>query len=124
MAEVMNEFVKDDTPPALPPGTVAVDAATLDELRNAALAGQTARQVQQAERRERLVDAAVSDGRIAPARRDHWLAMLAADEGADAVLTSLAPGLVPLAEIGSAADDPHHDVDADALYASVFGTED
>jgi ATP-dependent protease ClpP protease subunit len=122
MAEVMTEFVKDD-PPALPPGTVAVDAATLDELRANALAGVEARAQQQAERRERLVDAAVSDGRIAPARRDHWLAMLAADTGSETVLAGLAPGLIPVAEIGSAADDPHHDVDADALYAAVFGTE-
>lgn len=108
-----------DPPATLPEGIVAIDAAQLAELQAQAREGMQARAQQQAEHRERLVAAAVLDGRIPPARRDHWLAQLQADPGAEQVLVSLAPGLVPLAEIGygnapEASDD-------DALYASLFG---
>ncbi|NUR09339.1 MAG: hypothetical protein HOQ45_20340 [Nocardioidaceae bacterium] len=109
---------------ALPPGTVAVDQATLDELRAAAALGAQAHAQQQTERRERLVNQAVNDGRIAPARREHWLAQLAADPGAEEVLAGLAPGLVvPMNELGTASNDANSDVDADALYRQVFGDE-
>jgi len=81
-------------------GTVVVDAAQLDELRKAAALGTQAYQRQQTEDRQRLVDAAVKDGRIPPARRDHWLTQLQADPGAADTLAKLAPGLVPVAEAG------------------------
>jgi ATP-dependent protease ClpP protease subunit len=84
----------------LPEGLVAIEATVLDELRGQASAGAQARAQQVKEHREQLVKAAVDDGRIAPARRDHWLAQLEADPGAETVLTNLAPGLVPVAEIG------------------------
>ena len=36
-----------------------------------------------------------------PARRDHWLAALDADEeGASVALAQLAPGLIPMEEMG------------------------
>lgn len=114
------------TPPttaALPPGTVAVDQATLDELRASAALGRAAHDTQQRDRRERLVDAAVADGRIAPARRDHWVAQLAADPGSEDTLASLAKGLIPLEAIGHSGNDANNDTEADALYASVFGKE-
>jgi hypothetical protein len=37
------------------------------------------------------------------------------------VLASLAPGLIPVAEIGHAGE--HGDPEADALYASIFGKD-
>lgn len=86
--------------PTLPEGTVAVDAATLEELRVAAAAGREAREQQLADRRTALVDAAIGDGRIAPARREHWLASLKADPGNEQVLASLQPGLIPVAAKG------------------------
>lgn len=88
------------TTPALPAGTVAIDSAQLEELRVAAQAGHAAREQQLADRRVALVDAAIGDGRIAPVRRDHWLASLAADAGTEQVLAGLAPGLVPVAAKG------------------------
>lgn len=91
----------------LPEGTVAIDSDQLEELQVAARAGQEARVQQQRESRERLVSAAVSDGRIPPARREAWLTQIEADSGSADVLASLAPGLVPLAAIG-------HDGDIDA----------
>lgn len=86
---------------ALPEGTTLVEASALEELRAHAAAGAAARAQQTAEHRAGIVDAAVRDGRIAPARRDHWLAQLVADEeGAIQVLDSLAPGTIPLAPAG------------------------
>ena len=99
--EALAEQAEPATPPAaaaLPEGTVAIERTQLDAL-HASVAGLTAEAEQRrTERRTGLVAAAVADGRIAPARRDHWAAALTADpEGAEA---SLAPGLVPVAEVG------------------------
>jgi hypothetical protein len=107
------------TPPV---GTVLVEEAVLEQLRVQAAAGAEARAQQQLEHRTRIVDAAIGEGRIAPARRDHWLAQLAADPGAETVLASLAKGTVPLAEIGTPGSSSEID-EADAVYASVYGNE-
>lgn len=113
-----------ETPPAdpLPEGTVVVDSTQLAELRASAARGVEAHARQEREDRERLVDAAVGDGRIPPARREAWLAALEADPGSADTLAKLAPGLVPVGPaIGSsAAGAPEGD---DALYASLFGKE-
>lgn len=106
----------------LPDGLVAIDSTILDELRQAAARGEEARTQQERESRELLVASAVKDGRVAPARRDHWIKQLEADPGASVVLASLAPGLVPVgSEVGVA--NGEGDPDADALYASVFGKD-
>ena len=77
----------------------------------------TFREAKAEEDRAALVEAAVSDGRIPPVRRDHWLAALAADEeGMAPVLASLAPGTVPLAEIGHSDDIESAE---ETLYAKV-----
>lgn len=97
----------------LPDGVVAVEAAVLEELRANVAELQGVRDAQAVERRARLVDAAVVDGRIPPARREHWLTALAADEeGMAPVLASLAPNTVPLVEIGHAADSDDADATA------------
>lgn len=97
----------EETPPAaqLPPGVVTVEATTLAELRAAAQRGDEARTRQEGEDREALVSAAVRDGRISPARREAWLAQLAADAGAAETLASLEKGLIPVGrEVGHAGD--------------------
>lgn len=87
--------------PKLPDGAVPIEKEQLEQLQAAARDGQEAREQQRAESRERLVSAAVADGRVAPARREHWLEALKADpEGAEASLKALAPGLIPVAERG------------------------
>lgn len=101
----------EETPAAPAPqagddGTVRVDAAQWAAMQQAAQLGVAAHTRQQTEDRVRLVDAAVADGRIPPARRDHWLAQLAADPGAATTLASLQPGLVPVAEAGHGGN-PH-----------------
>lgn len=106
-------------PPALPEGTVAVDAAQFEELKVAAKAGADARAQQERERREGLVSAAIHDGRIPPARKDHWLTMLERDPGSADVLASLSPGLVPVGpEIGHAGGSGTSE---DELYSKLWG---
>lgn len=108
------------TPATLPEGTVAVDAETLAQLRADATAGREARTQQETDRRNTLVDEAIRDGRIAPARRNAWVAQLAADPGAEQVLASLEKGLVPLEPVGytggTAGSDP---TDDDKLLAQL-----
>lgn len=85
----------------LPAGVVAVESSVLDALRLDAQRGAQARAQQETEARTALVSAAIKDGRIAAARKDHWLAALTADPGgAGQTLSSLAPGLVPVEEVG------------------------
>ncbi|MGO5294808.1 hypothetical protein ACTQ0H_09325, partial [Collinsella sp. LCP21S3_A3] len=63
----------------------------------------------------------ITEGRIAPARRDHWLAQLNADEeGASAILASLAPNTIPMSEIGHAGSV---EAAADAEYARYYPKE-
>ena len=85
----------------VPPGTVLVEASMLEEIRANGAAAREVVAERTKERREGLVAAAVADGRIAPARQEHWLKALEADEeGAKATLAALAPGLVPVEERG------------------------
>jgi ATP-dependent protease ClpP protease subunit len=104
-----------DTRPAEPvqpstpaPGTVVLDEAQHQQLLADARDGRDARKQQLAERREQLVKAAISDGRIPPARKADWLAYLETSPNpanAEADLANLKPGLVPLEESGYASKD-------------------
>lgn len=93
----------------LPEGVVTIDGTILDSLRADAEAGRQARTQQEREGRERIVDQAIQDGRIAPVRREAWLGRLAADPEEVNTLNSLEKGLVPVAEIGNTADEPPTD---------------
>ncbi len=86
--------------PVLPPGIVAIDAEVLDELRTNAAAGREALARQDAAERERLVDAAVADGRILPRQKAGWLNKLEHEADGAEALAGLVPGLVPLAAQG------------------------
>jgi ATP-dependent protease ClpP protease subunit len=108
---------------SLPPGTTAIDEGTLAQLQADAAAGREARETQRQDHREQLASAAVADGRIPPARKQHWLSLLEADpEGTEAALAALPKGLVPVAELG-------HDTFVDAegkpedIYSRVFPTQ-
>lgn len=88
-------------------GTVRLDADTYQRLLQGAEAGSRAEGRQQLDDRTRIIDAAISAGKIAPSRRQHWLTKFAADEQeATTLLTAavdqggLAPGLVPVTELG------------------------
>lgn len=103
----------------VPEGMVLVESDVLAGLRDQAGQGALARQQQLDERRDRTIDQAVADGRITPARREHWVNAWNADaEGAEQQLASLAPGLVPLEERG-------HDqsTKAGGVYDELYGHE-
>lgn len=109
-------------PSAPPAGTVHIDEAALAALQADAAAGRAALDEQVSAQRVALVTAAVNDGRIPPARKEHWLAQLAADdEGARSVLAGLPKGLIPVAELGHG--DGVDDASATDHYADVFGDE-
>lgn len=76
----------------------------------------------QREDRERVVDAALGRGAITPARRDHFLQLMAADtEGTTALLAGLPAGLaVPLSEVGhgQSGDSPTVSASADSIRES------
>lgn len=106
--------------PALPPGTVAIDEATLADLRQKAEQGVAARARQLTEDRDRAIDDAIKAGKTLPARRDHWQQAWAADpDGTRQMLASLAPGLVPLEEIGEPGGEPT-ELDDEAKYDHLF----
>ncbi len=104
-----------------PKGVSMVEDAALADLQARASRGDAAFARQEREDREAKVEAAVKDGRIPPARRAAWISQLEADAGAESVLASLAPGLIPMVEMGHAGDEG--DPDADALFATVFGKD-
>lgn len=85
-------------------GTVVFDKQAAEQLQADAKAGREARDEQISSDRDRAVAAAVEDGRIPPARREHWRKALDADpEGAAATLNGLDKGLIPVTQRGSAA---------------------
>lgn len=108
--------------PAAAAGTVTLDAEAHAALVAGAEDGRLARAEQDRARRESLVNAAVSDGRIPPARREHWLTNLATDEAGFApVLANLEKGLVPLEPKGKTGGvDQATDQGDDALYNSLW----
>lgn len=86
----------------VPEGAVLVDAEQWRETQVAASEGREARARQVSEDRDRIVSAAVAEGRIPPSRRDHWRAMLDADpQGTPTVLASFQVGAsVPTVPLG------------------------
>ncbi len=108
---------------SLPPGTVAIDETTLAQLREQAEQGVAARTQQLTEARDRAIEDAVRAGKIPPARRDHWQKAWAADpDGTRQTLASLAPGLVPLEDIGEpGGDEADLDDEFDRLHSRKGG---
>lgn len=100
--------------PVAPEGMALIESDALASLQATAakyvdLAGE-----RDMERRAGLVEAAVREGRVTPARREHWLAQLAADEeGVAPVLASL-PAVLPVTEVG-------HSDDVESAEASLYG---
>lgn len=123
LSEALTEqAAPENAAPAVPDGMAVVDAEVLAQLRADAEAGRQARTTQLEAERDGAIDAAVRDGRIMRSRAEHWRESWNADpDGARQLLASLAPGLVPVDELG-VGESPAETED-DALYASVFGDE-
>ncbi|MBT1630445.1 head maturation protease, ClpP-related [Curtobacterium flaccumfaciens] len=109
------------TPAPIPEGTTLVENSVLEELRADAVAGREARDEQIAARREQKVQNALEEGKIAPARADHWRDALKADEeGASALLDSLAAGLVvPTAALG-VTGGVDESSDEDVVFSKIY----
>lgn len=122
----VDEVLEQATAPAptteVPEGTLLVDQAAFDALQADANAGREAREQQNTERRARVVDQAMQDGRIAAASRDAWLAQLEAnEESATALINSLPKNTaVPVAEIGHSDDTENAEGSA---YSALYGDE-
>lgn len=101
-------------------GTVMLDRGTYESLVAGANAGNKACATLQAQADARVVDTAIDEGRITPARRDHYMALMAKDrvDTADLLTKRLQPGVaVPLHEVGHAADTtPEASVTENPLY--------
>lgn len=94
------------TPPvAASAGLIQVDPDTLTALRRDAEQGRAIAAAAVQRERTQLVAAAVAQGKITPARREHWLTVLGADPGMADTLASLPAGLVPLVEIGYSGEE-------------------
>jgi ATP-dependent protease ClpP protease subunit len=110
----------------LPEGTRVIDEAKYADLVAAAEEGRQARAQQIEDRRTRIVDQAIDDGKLAPARRDHWLALMASDEeGTTDILNKLEVGATfPVKAKGTAGGvDAAGDDDDDTFYAKLFNSE-
>lgn len=106
------------TPPPAPPevvqpaasaasGVIQMDSAAYAALQAQALQGAQAHATLKAQAHAKVVDSAIDTGRITPARREHYMALMKADEAdtTDLLTRRLQPGAsVPLTEIGHSSD--------------------
>ncbi|MFE9232045.1 head maturation protease, ClpP-related [Cellulosimicrobium funkei] len=107
----------------LPESAIVVDKAVHEQLVADAAKGRKAMETIDAQRRDDIVTAALSEGRIAPASRETWRAQLDKDEdGTKALLESMPKNTVPVAEIGHA-DDTKSTDDRLAAKAGWTATE-
>lgn len=105
----------------LPDGVQMIDAAVLADLKDKAEQGAKALQAQTQTRREGILATALKEGRIAPASKDTWAALLEEnEESAVKALDSLVQNTVPVTEVG------HSDVNTsgDEALAAAAGWAD
>lgn len=87
--------------PAADADVVLVPAAELAALRANASLGAEAHATLAARERDSILTGAVRAGKFAPAQRNHFEALLSADpKGTQALIDGLAPGTVPVEEVG------------------------
>lgn len=91
-------------------GGTVVDQATLADLKAAAEDGRKARSIQITAARESYVDTAIKAGKFPPARRDHFLSLMAADEdGTRQYIDKLETGVIPVDELRGSAESTDTD---------------
>lgn len=118
-AEPVEPTIEQAAAVAAKSGLTLVNCETLEALQEQARAGAEARALQVREAHERIVDSAISEGRLAPASREHWLTQLEADPaGIQNVIASL-PAVIPVTELGHAVTNEADD--EDVLYSQLFG---
>ncbi|GJJ23727.1 head maturation protease, ClpP-related [Mycolicibacterium mageritense] len=87
-------------------GLTIIDPGTYAEMQNNAALGAKAHAQMETQRITAIVEAAIDTGKIPPARKDHFVTLMRADEtGTTALLASIPPGTaVPMNELGHALD--------------------
>lgn len=107
-------------------GLAVVDKAKYDETVSAIAKFHAFEAAQLKAEDGRLLDAAIADGKLAPANRDSWLALMEKDrDGIRATLDQLPKGLIPVREIGYGRDTEAAAVDNDLAhaFAKITGQE-
>lgn len=95
-------------------GLEVIDPATLSALRADAQEGRNLAAAAAQQRITAAVDDAIGKGKITPARRQHWEALIKADPGMADVLASVPnETAVPLTELGHS-NEPSSDRDGDS----------
>lgn len=85
----------------VPEGMSLVDTAVLDQLKNDATAGAGAAKTLASQERDRVIDQALRDGKIAATSRENFVNAWDKDATTtQAILDTLTPGLVPTSEVG------------------------
>lgn len=90
--------------PDIPEGMVLVDKEALEGIRAGASRADELWKDKERTERDTAITAAVKEGKFPRARIEHYATMWDADkEGTKALLASMAPGLIPVDEVGTAA---------------------
>ena len=96
-----NETLKKQARMSAQAGAVVLDEATVAEMKANAAAGAEALKAQVLQRQTAVVDQAIKAGKLMPARRDHYLALMSKDEqGTTEFIGQLEPGTIPVIERG------------------------
>ena len=104
----------------LPSGVIAVEQEAWDNMNKRVQAGEAARAAQLRDQRDTVIQAAVRDGKLSPARRKHWERLWDADpDGTREVLAGLAKNVVPVDDIGVAGGSMSDEL-LDEEYRSLF----
>lgn len=105
-------------PHSLPQGAVVVDAATLEAMQADGKAGRLALARLDERERDTLLDEAVSQGKIALARKEHYAKAWSIDaEGTKAALAAMPKNLVPVAPLGYGGSEEDGPSEFDGLFA-------
>ena len=124
IAEALQEQADAPQASTHPEGTILVDQAAFTDLQAQAALGVQAHQAQMAAHREQVLDDAVRTGRIAPAARSGWAALLERDDTAEATLAELPANTIPVAELGHVGQvERTEDSADDEMYAAIYTKE-
>ena len=103
LTEALQEQAEPQETPTQPDGTILVDQAAFADLQAQAALGVQAREQQMVAHREQVLNDAVRTGRISPASRPGWAALLENNTDAEATIAALpANTAIPVDEIGHA----------------------
>jgi hypothetical protein len=100
-------------------GTMTIDRSAWDEREERIKLLEKTDAKRRRDERDQVIASAITDGKFAPSRKEHWVRLWDADpEGTRAVLGTLAKNVVPTAEMGYGVDG---DGEPDEDYVGLFG---